>query len=182
MSGYRGETYALLALSFTPTDRRFLDEGGSLFCVVIAFKSNDCGVSFANYLRHKEIEIDLRIGKRLCDDMSQPPLVIPLDEKSRNGGRLESPCFRGGGQLPARYGIKFNRGLRLIVRITITHHDLEVCAPARKGLQGARQGSRLVLNFFPPQHDALYCDWHVGVPPDKMIFPVAEFEKHLSGL
>ena len=70
MNGYGGERCALLALSFAPIDRRFLDEGGRFFCVVIAFKSNHCRVSSANYLCHKEIEIDLCIGKRLRDDMS----------------------------------------------------------------------------------------------------------------
>ena len=67
----------------------------AFFASSLFFKSNDCRVSSADYLRHQEIEIDLRIGKRLCDRMSQPRLVIPLNEKSWNGGRLESKLVDG---------------------------------------------------------------------------------------
>src|SRR4051812_31449364 len=90
VGGYSAEAHtALLALSFAFTDHRFLDEGGSLFCVIVVFKSNDCRVSSANYLRHQEIEIDLRMRNRLCDGTSRPRLVIFLNENSRNGADLQ---------------------------------------------------------------------------------------------
>jgi hypothetical protein len=71
-------------LSFAFARRRFLDKGGSLFCVCGAFKSNDCCVPSANYLRHEKIEVDLCVRDRPRNSMPQPRPVITFHQKGRD--------------------------------------------------------------------------------------------------
>jgi hypothetical protein len=61
---------ALLALSFAFTDRRFLDESSSLFCVIVVFQIQCMPSIFGQLSAPPRIEIDLRIGKRLCDRLT----------------------------------------------------------------------------------------------------------------